>query len=285
MTKNTWDISIDPSSSVSKIHNLKEVWKYRDLLVLFVKRDIISFYKQTILGPVWFFIQPIFTTAVFTLIGMLAALETTNDTPGPIFYLSGIVMWNYFAETLNKTAETFIQNRGIFSKVYFPRLIIPLSLVASHLVKFFIQCILIVAFYIYFAIKGPVHPGPYLALFPILVILIAMLGMGMGLIVSALTTKYRDLKFLVKFSIDLVKYVSPIIFPLSSEMVTGKFELLIAANPMSSIIELFRVGLFDAEVEPNLWWYFLYTCVFATGILYLGFHIFSRVEKRFIDTV
>ena len=149
MTKENWDIVIDPSSSSSKIQKIKQAWKYRDLLFLFVKRDIVAFYKQTILGPIWFFIQPIFTTAVFTLIGMIAALET-DGVPPAVFYLSGIVLWNYFSEVLKQTGETFIQNRSIFSKVYFPRLIIPLSLVASHLVKFFIQCLLILAFYLFF---------------------------------------------------------------------------------------------------------------------------------------
>lgn len=282
MTKENWDIVIDPSSSSSKIQKIKQAWKYRDLLFLFVKRDIVAFYKQTILGPIWFFIQPIFTTAVFTLIGMIAALET-DGVPPAVFYLSGIVLWNYFSEVLKQTAETFIQNRSIFSKVYFPRLIIPLSLVASHLVKFFIQCLLILAFYLFFFFRdGGFAPNVYLLLFPVLVLLIAMLGMGLGLIVSAMTTKYRDLKFLINFSIDLLRYVSPIIFPFS---IAGKYEPLIAANPMSSIIEVFRIGLFDTAPTPNLWWYFLYTCIFAVVMLWGGFSIFSRVEKKFIDTV
>ena len=276
-----WSLEIKPVSGWFNIH-LKDLWRYRDLLVMFVKRDFVSVYKQTILGPVWFFIQPILTSATFTLVFGTIAKIPTDGIPAPIFYLSGIVCWSYFADCLNRTSGTFIVNANIFGKVYFPRLISPISNVISILLKFGIQLLLLVAFIIYFKINDAnIHPNIYILLTPYLILLMAGLGLGSGIIVSSLTTKYRDLSFLVSFGVQLLMYATPVIYPLSSA--PEKYKWLILANPMTSIIETFRyaflgAGSFDVY---NL----IYSTVFMVVVLSVGIIVFNRVEKNFIDTV
>ncbi|HWY33713.1 MAG TPA: ABC transporter permease, partial [Nitrosopumilaceae archaeon] len=211
VTDNHWDTVILPKSSIFNLR-LKELFRYKDLLFLFVKRDIVSTYKQTVLGPVWFFLQPVLTTLVFTVIFGNIAKLSTDGCPAFIFYLSGITLWNYFADCFNKTSDTFSANQSIFGKVYFPRLIVPLSIVVSNLVRLMIQLILFYMAFIYFAFyKGSIHPNIYMLLTPVLVFIMALLGLGFGLFFTSMTTKYRDLKFLLQFGIQLMMYGSPII--------------------------------------------------------------------------
>jgi lipopolysaccharide transport system permease protein len=278
-----WDLVIKPRDSVFKL-NLKEVWNYRYLLVMFVRRDIVSVYKQTILGPIWFFVQPILTTIVFVVIFGNIARISTDGLPQVLFYLAGITMWNYFAEILTATSSTFITNASIFGKVYFPRLVLPLSKVISGLIKFGIQFLLFAFALVYFLIKGSsVYPDIRGILFvtPIVLIIMAGLGLGLGLILSALTTKYRDLIFLITFGVQLGMYATPVIYPISS--ISSKYKWIIQANPMSSLVEAFRkVYLGAGELSwPGLTYSFGFTAV----ILVLGIIIFNRVEKTFMDTV
>jgi lipopolysaccharide transport system permease protein len=211
-----WDLVIEGRSSLFDL-KFREVWHYRDLLLMFVKRDFVSFYKQTILGPLWFFIQPLFTTIIFTFVfGNLAGLST-DGLPQPLFYLAGITAWNYFADCITKTSTVFKDNANIFGKVYFPRLIMPLSIVTSNLVRFGLQMLLFLAVMGYFAIVGAeFHITPAILLFPLLVLLMALLGLGLGLIITAMTAKYRDLSFLVTFGVQLMMYMTTVIFPLSA---------------------------------------------------------------------
>lgn len=276
-----WSLEIKPVSGWFNIH-LKDLWRYRDLLVMFVKRDFVSVYKQTILGPVWFFIQPILTSATFTLVFGTIAKIPTDGIPAPIFYLSGIVCWSYFADCLNRTSGTFIVNANIFGKVYFPRLISPISNVISILLKFGIQLLLLVAFIIYFKINDAnINPNIYILLVPYLIFLMAGLGLGAGIIVSSLTTKYRDLSFLVSFGVQLLMYATPVIYPLSSA--PEKYKWLILANPMTSIIETFRYAFLGAGSFD--FYNLLYSTVFMIIVLSVGIIVFNRVEKNFIDTV
>lgn len=276
-----WSLEIKPVSGWFNIH-LKDLWRYRDLLVMFVKRDFVSVYKQTILGPVWFFIQPILTSATFTLVFGTIAKIPTDGIPAPIFYLSGIVCWSYFADCLNRTSGTFIVNANIFGKVYFPRLISPISNVISILLKFGIQLLLLIVFIIYFKINDAnINPNVYILLVPYLIFLMAGLGLGSGIIVSSLTTKYRDLSFLVSFGVQLLMYATPVIYPLSSA--PEKYKWLILANPMTSIIETFRYAFLGAG-SFNIY-YLLYSTVFMIVVLTVGIIVFNRVEKNFIDTV
>ena len=237
----TWDLEIKPRNSVFDLH-LKDVWAYRDLLWLLVRRDFVSFYKQTIFGPLWFFIQPIFTTITYTFIFSNLAKISTNAAPAPLFYMAGTVAWNYFSDSLTKTSTVFKDNAPIFGKVYFPRLIMPISIVFSNLVKFGVQFILFIILLVYY-IRDPhytVQPNLYILLFPIVILLMAILGLGVGLIITALTTKYRDLAFVVTFGIQLLMYATPVIYPLSAAPL--KFRHIIALNPMSGLIETFRYG-------------------------------------------
>lgn len=278
---NEWDLTIEPQSSLFKL-NLNDVWKYRDLLWLFVKRDFVSFYKQTILGPLWFFIQPLFTTIIFTFIfGNLAGIST-DGLPQPLFYMAGITAWNYFADCLTKTSTVFKDNANIFGKVYFPRLIMPLSIVASNLVRFLVQLLLFVMMIGYYAIQGAnFHFTWAIALFPFLVLLMALLGLGLGLIITALTTKYRDLAFLITFGVQLMMYATTVIYPLSAAPV--KYKHLIELNPMTGIIEAFRYG-FLGQGELTL--HSLGYSTLVTFIsLVLGVVIFNKTEKTFVDTI
>ena len=276
-----WDLIIEPQSSLLDL-NLKDVWRYRDLLWLLVKRDFVSFYKQTILGPLWFFIQPLFTTIIFTFIfGNLAGLST-DGLPQPLFYMAGITAWNYFADCLTKTSTVFRDNANIFGKVYFPRLIMPLSIVVSNLVRFGVQMLLFFMMMAYYAyMGGSFAPNAYVLLFPILVLQMALLGLGLGLIITALTTKYRDLAFLITFGVQLMMYATTVIYPLSAAPV--KYKWLIELNPMTGIIEAFRFGfLGQGELTFSS---FGYSVVFTLVALVLGVIIFNKTEKTFVDTV
>jgi lipopolysaccharide transport system permease protein len=278
-----WDLIINPRSSIFRL-NLKEVWQHKYLLVMFVKRDIVSVYKQTVLGPIWFFIQPILTTIVFVVVFGNIANISTDGLPQVMFYLSGITIWNYFSETLTATSSTFVTNANIFGKVYFPRLILPLSKVISGLIKFCIQFLLFASALVYFLLKGSaVHPD-IVGIFvftPVILLIMAGLGLGLGLILSALTTKYRDLTFLIAFGIQLGMYATPVIYPLSA--ITSKYRWLIVANPMSSLVEAFRkIYLGTGELSISG---LLYSFGFMAVLMVLGTIIFNRVEKTFMDTV
>ena len=276
-----WDLVIEPQSSLLQL-NLKDVWRYRDLLWLLVKRDFVSFYKQTILGPLWFFIQPLFTTIIFTFIfGNLAGLST-DGLPQPLFYMAGITAWNYFADCLTKTSTVFRDNANIFGKVYFPRLIMPLSIVVSNLVRFGVQMLLFFMMLGYYAFTGAAFaPNAYILLFPILVLQMALLGLGLGLVITALTTKYRDLAFLITFGVQLMMYATTVIYPLSAA--PAKYKWLIELNPMTGIIEAFRFGfLGQGELTLSS---FGYSVAFTLVALVLGVIIFNKTEKTFVDTV
>jgi lipopolysaccharide transport system permease protein len=280
--RSEWDLVIEPQDSLFNLH-LKDVWRYRDLLGLLVKRDFISFYKQTILGPLWFFIQPMFTTIIYVFIfGNLAGLST-DGLPQPLFYMTGVVAWNYFSDCLVKTSTVFRDNANIFGKVYFPRLIMPLSIVMSNLVRFGVQVLLLAIVILYYTLfkEYHFHVNAYLFLFPLMIILMAMMGLGAGMLISALTTKYRDLAFLVTFGVQLLMYATPIIYPLSAA--PGKYRTLIAYNPLTPVIEGTRLGLLGKGD------FSVYSLLYATGaavvMLLAGIIVFNKVEKTFIDTV
>jgi lipopolysaccharide transport system permease protein len=280
-----WDLIIKGHSSLFDL-NFNDLWRYRDLLVMFVKRDFVSFYKQTILGPIWFFIQPIFTTIVFSFVfGNLAGIST-DGLPKYLFYLTGITSWAYFSDCLTKTSTVFKDNATIFGKVYFPRLIMPLSIVVSNLVRFAVQLLLMICMMLYFYFF-PVARTSFtitsgLLLFPFLVLLMAFLGLGMGLIITAMTTKYKDLTFLVTFGVQLLMYGTTVIYPLSYAREKG-YSQLVELNPMTGIIEAFRYA-FLGKGEFTVWslgYSFLMTII----ILFLGIIIFNKTEKNFVDTI
>jgi lipopolysaccharide transport system permease protein len=276
-----WDLVIEPQNSLLQL-NLRDVWRYRDLLWLLVKRDFVSFYKQTILGPLWFFIQPLFTTIIFTFVfGNLAGLST-DGLPQPLFYMAGITAWNYFAECLTKTSTVFRDNANIFGKVYFPRLIMPLSIVVSNLVRFGVQMLLFFMMIGYYYFTGAdFKPNFYILLFPVLVLQMALLGLGLGLIITALTTKYRDLAFLITFGVQLMMYATTVIYPLSAA--PAAYKWIIELNPMTGIIEAFRFGfLGQGELTFTS---FVYSVTFTILALVCGVIIFNKTEKTFVDTV
>lgn len=276
-----WDLIIKPRSKWYDL-KLREILSYKDLLVLFVRRDFVSVYKQTILGPIWFFIQPIITALTFTVIFGNLANISTDGLPQVLFYLCGITLWNYFSETLTKTADTFTANANIFGKVYFPRMIVPLSVVVSNLIKLGVQFLLFIAVWIYFLFsKDSIHPNWTLILVPLLIVLIGFLGLSFGIIISSLTTKYRDLKFLVTFGVQLMMYASPIVYPLS--IVPEKYKWMILANPITSIIETFKYAFLGVGVFN--WWHLAYSLVFTIILFFIGMIIFHKVEKSFMDTV
>jgi lipopolysaccharide transport system permease protein len=276
-----WDLEIKPQSSLFNLH-LKDVWNYRDLLWLLVRRDFVSFYKQTVLGPLWFFIQPIFTTIIFTVIFSRLARIPTEGAPPALFYLAGTVAWNYFSECLTRTSGVLRDNSAIFGKVYFPRLIMPLSNVISSLVKFGVQLLLFVLMIAWYLFNGyDLHPNIYILLFPVILLMMAMLGLGIGLIVSALTVKYRDLAFLVSFAVQLLMYATPIIYPLS--FVPEKYKPIIALNPLVALIETFRFGFIGTGQFYS--GALLYSVIASVVLFVAGIVIFNKVEKNFVDTV
>ena len=279
-----WDLIIKGHTSLFDV-KFKDLWHYRDLLLLFVKRDFVSFYKQTILGPLWFFIQPIFTTIVFSFVfGSLAGIST-DGLPKYLFYLAGITAWNYFSDCLTKTSTVFKDNANIFGKVYFPRLIMPLSIVVSNLVRFGVQFLLLLLMMIYFFFfpipNTSFHVTYGIFFFPILVLLMALLGLGLGLIITAMTTKYKDLTFLITFGVQLLMYGTTVIYPLSAA--PEKYKKIIELNPMTGIIEAFRYA-FLGKGEFSLWTVG-YSTVFTLIVLFLGIIIFNKTEKNFVDTI
>jgi len=279
----SWTEVISPKAHLFDLR-LKEVWRYRDLLFLFVKRDFIAQYRQTILGPLWHLIQPLFTTLMFLLVFTKIAKIPTDNLPPLIFYMSSITIWNFFNACLNSTSSTFTANAGIFGKVYFPRLITPLATVLSSLVKFTIQFCLLLSAVIYFIVSGQYvfEWNWHILLFPLIVIIMALMGLGAGIIISSLTTKYRDLNILIGFGVGLLMYVTPVVYPLSF-LQQSQYKIFIQWNPLSTLVEgfrysLFGVGSFDIG-------FFIYSIIFTLFVLFIGVLLFSKVEKSFMDTV
>ncbi|MGI4806337.1 MAG: ABC transporter permease [Janthinobacterium lividum] len=274
-----WEIK--PESSLLDL-KIKESIDYKDLLWLLVRRDFISFYKQTVLGPVWFFIQPIFTVLMFSLIFGGVAGISTDHLPKSLFYLAGIVTWNYFSDCLIKTSTVFRDNTMIFGKVYFPRLIMPLSIIFSNLIRFAVQLLLLLLLMLYYYIQGEhFHFTVFILLFPFLVLLMASLGLGAGMIVSALTTKYRDLAFIVSFGVPLLMYSTTVVYPLSAA--PSQYFKFIKYNPMTSIIETFRLGFLGVG---NFSWNLLgYSTIVTFSVLIAGVIIFNKVQRSFVDIV
>lgn len=280
-SEENWDIEITPNHSLFDLR-LKDIWHYRDLLLLLVRRDFVSFYKQTILGPIWFFVQPIITILIYNLVFNNLAQISTDGIPGPLFYLAGTILWNYFADCLTKTSTVFKDNASVMGKVYFPRLIVPLSIVLSNLVRFAVQFLL---FLILMAINyNKLMPNPILFLFPLLIILIAALGLGLGMMISAVTTKYRDLAFAVAFGVPLCMYTTTVVYPLSTAVTRyPTYSWLIKFNPLTAVIETLRYGFLG---EGSFSWGLLgYSAGVTAIILFLGIIIFNKVERTFVDTV
>jgi len=276
-----WTTIISPRSGWLNI-NLRELWWYRDLIMLFVRRDFVSQYKQTILGPLWFLIQPLMSTLVFTVIFGTIAQIPTDGLPQVMFYMAGITSWTYFANCFTKTSNTFIGNAAIFGKVYFPRLAVPVSIVISNLITFAIQFGLFIVFLLYFYFKGSsIQPNMWILLTPLLLVQMAALGLGVGILVSSMTTKYRDLSHAVGFGVQLWMYVTPVVYPLSQ--IPEKWRWLSALNPMTAIVESFRYAFLGAgAIQP---WVMGVSIGMTTLFLILGIILFSKVEKTFIDTV
>lgn len=276
-----WDLIIRPQRSWWDLR-LGELWRYRDLVRLFVWRDFVSAYKQTILGPVWYLIAPIASTLVFTVIFGNIAKLSTDGLPPFLFYMAGNTVWGYFYSCLMGTSNTFTANAGIFGKVYFPRLSVPVSVVISNLISFGIRFVVFVVFLVYFMIAGAdVQPNWWILLLPVLLLIMAGMGLGLGIIVSSLTTKYRDLQQVVGFGTQLLMYASPIIYPLST--VQGLWRWVILANPLTPIIEIFRLAfLGTGALEPV---YLLYSALFTVVVFLIGLLLFNRVETTFLDTV
>lgn len=287
-----WSLIIKPKNGIFELH-LDDLWKYRDLIVLFVRRDFVSIYKQTILGPLWFLIQPVLTTLTFTLIFNKVAKLPTDGVPPYLFYMSGLVLWNYFAACLNKTSNTFLANAGLFGKVYFPRLIVPIADLFSNMISFGIQLSLFLAFALYYYFNGAnVHPNTTILLVPLLIIMMAGMGLGFGVIISSMTTKYRDLSFLIGFGVQLMMYATPVIYPMSlvpNKMVSLGFlgevsyKTLLWFNPVSSIIETFRYAMLGSGTFDVM--HLLYSFIFMVVVIFWGIIIFTRVEKNFMDVV
>ncbi len=281
---------IPPSEKVTVISpkrnllllNLGEIWRYRDLIGLFVRRDFVALYKQTILGPLWFIIQPLLTTLMYTVVFARVAKISTAGMPPIVFYLSGIVTWTYFSTSLVKTSETFIQNANIFGKVYFPRMAVPVSIIISNLIQFLIQFGLLISIILIYSFKGlKINYGPGLILIPVILVVLAGFGLGFGIIISSFTTKYRDLKQLVGFGVQLWMFATPVIFPLSE--INEKYRIYFIANPLTGVIEAFRtiiLGLGDVN-----YFYLGYSIIFMLVLLFIGLLIFNRTEKNFMDFV
>jgi len=278
---NEWDLVIQGRSALFDL-KLKDIWNYRDLLMLFVKRDIVSFYKQTVLGPLWFFIQPLFTTLVYIFVFGSLAVISTDGLPQSLFYLAGIITWNYFADCLTKTSTIFRDNANLFGKVYFPRLILPLSIIGGNLIRFGIQMLLFLFLTYYYSLQGiDIKLSWAILIFPILVLMMALLGLGLGLIITAMTTKYRDLSFLVVFGVQLMMYTTTVIYPLSAAPV--EFKKFISLNPMTGIIEAFRYSFLGKGEFTSC--SIGYSGLVTLLVLFLGVLIFNKTEKTFVDTI
>jgi lipopolysaccharide transport system permease protein len=284
-TNEEWDLEIKPQAHLLDL-NLKDVWRYRDLLWMFVKRDFTAQYKQTILGPLWHFIQPLFTTVVYLVVFTNIAKISTDGVHPVLFYMSGITIWNYFASCLNATSNTFVANAGIFGKVYFPRLVIPLSVVASNIVKFGIQFLLLLAAMLWFSLDSSTashSPTIFaLVLLPLIILIMAGLGLGLGIIISSMTTKYRDLTVLIGFAVQLLMYATPVVYPLST-ITNEKLKFWISLNPLTPLVEAFRYSILGVGSFNSM--SFCYGIGFMLVMLFIGLLIFSKVERTFMDTV
>ena len=278
-----WTTEIRPKDKLLSV-DFKEIWQYRDLMMLFVKRNIITQYKQTILGPLWYVIQPLMTTVMYMVVFGGIAKISTDGLPQPLFYLAGISFWQYFADCLTKTSNTFVNNAGIFGKVYFPRLVTPLSDVISNLVRFGIQFALFLIVYLYYFIftDANIQPNLYALLLPVLVIMLAGLALGFGILFSSMTTKYRDLQLLLSFFVSLWMYATPVIYPLST-ITNEKLRLVMQLNPLTGIVEFFKYGMLG--VGNHEWWMLGYSFGFMVVLLALGIVVFNKVQKSFMDTV
>jgi lipopolysaccharide transport system permease protein len=283
-TTNDWLFEITPKNKFFSL-NLKEVWQYRDLLFLFVKRDVITVYKQTVLGPLWYLIQPLFTAITFTIIFNNVAGINTGNVPPFLFNLAGITVWNYFTACLNGTSDTFKANAGIFGKVYFPRIITPLSVVISNLIKFGIQFFIFIAFYFYYYIQGKdLSLNGSVLLFPLLILVMGILGLGLGMFISSLVTKYRDFSYLIGFGIQLLMYLSAVMYPM--ELIKQKlpgYGWIVEYNPLAYIIETSRYMLLNVGEISILG--LCYTAIITIVVFFVGLLVFNKTEKSFIDTV
>ncbi len=280
LNEEQWDHVIESKSSLFDLR-LREVWHYRDLLVLFVRRDFVTVYKQTILGPLWFFIQPILTTITFTIIFGNVAQLSTDGAPKLAFYMAGITLWNYFSTCLTAVAGVFNSNAGIFGKVYFPRLIMPLTIVISNLMKFGVQFLMFIIFVVYYYLKSQIQPNNWILITPFIIVLMAIISMGIGLILSSMMTKYKDLNQLISFGVQLAMYATPVIYPSSS--VPNDFKMILQLNPLNGLFDYMRyaylgVGNFDFNS-------LIYPSTFAIIILGVGVVVFNKVQKSFMDTV
>lgn len=276
-----WTLIIRPKKRLLDL-DLKGLWRYRDLWYMYVRRDIVTLYKQTILGPLWFLIQPVLTTVMYMFVFGGLAKISTDGAPQPLFYLSGIMLWNYFSDSFNVSSNVFTSNAGVFGKVYFPRLVVPLAGLTSNLVKMLIQLLLFILVYVGYRIAGVQLPlRPALLLFPFLVLLLAFHALSWGLIISSVTSKYRDLKFLVSFGLQLFMYATPIIYPLS--VADGRIRLALELNPLTPIFEAFKYGCLGCGSLS--WSGLLYSTVFMCVTLFLSVIVFNRVERNFMDTV
>lgn len=282
-TSQQWTTVIKPKDKLLSV-DFKEIWQYRDLMMLFVKRNIITQYKQTILGPLWYLIQPLMTTIMYMVVFGGIAKISTDGLPQPLFYLAGISFWQYFSDCLTKTSNTFVNNAGIFGKVYFPRLITPLSDVISNLVRFGIQFGLFLCVYAYYMIftDAPIHTNWYALLIPILVMMLAGLSLGFGILFSSMTTKYRDLQLLLSFFVSLWMYATPVIYPLST-ITNPKLLLVMQLNPLTGIVEFFKYGMLG--VGCHEWWMLGYSLGFMVVLLITGVVVFNKVQRSFMDTV
>ena len=283
-TDNTWTTVIKPKEKLLQV-DLKEIWNYRDLCMLFVKRNVTTQYKQTVLGPLWYIIQPVMTVAMYMVVFGGIAKIPTDGLPEPLFYLSGVCLWQYFNDCLSKTSSTFVANAGIFGKVYFPRLIAPLSTVISNLVRFGIQLALflvVYAVYQIFIIPGQIHTNWYALLLPVLVVMLAGLALGFGILFSSFTTKYRDMQLLLDYFVRLWMYATPIIYPLST-ITNEKLRFVMSLNPLTGIVEAFKYGFLGAGEFS--WGMLAYSFGFMVVLLAVGIVIFNRVQRTFMDTV
>ena len=282
--ENDWLFEITPKNKFFSL-NLKEVWQYRDLLLLFVKRDVVTVYKQTILGPLWYLIQPLFTSITFTIIFNKVAGIETGTVPPFLFNLAGIMIWNYFTACLTGTSDTFRSNAAIFGKVYFPRLIMPISTVISNLLKFGIQFFIFIAFYIFYYLQGAaISLNTSLLFFPVLIALMGILGLGLGMLISSLVTKYRDLSYLIGFGVQLLMYLSAVMYPMA--LIQDKmpdYAWLVQYNPLAYIIETTRYMLLGIGTVSV--WGLVYTVSVTIILFFVGLLVFNKTEKSFIDTV
>lgn len=276
-----WTTVIKPKSGLLHL-NLKDLWTYRDLIKMFIRRDFVTFYKQTILGPLWFIIQPLFTAGMFTFIFGKVANVSTDSIPHMLFYMAGIVNWSYFSDCLTKTSETFVANAGVFGKVYFPRLTVPVSVVFSTMLRYFIQfSLFLIVYFIYMSNGVELNPNWMVLLTPVLLIYLALMSLGFGIWISSLTTKYRDLRFALPFFVQLWMYASPVVYPLS--LIPEQYKMIIALNPIVPVIEIFRMAYFGAgTISQQSVFMSLGITAF---ILVTGIIMFNRIEKTFMDTV